>query len=76
MGIKKARCKCFIPAKENTSRCGCGLPKADHIHPTEIYEGNDKKWNANFCTEENGITNAYGEISFLDRNQTSKVLTL
>jgi hypothetical protein len=33
-----------------------------------------KKWNADVCTEEDGITDAFGDIIFLDRYQTSKVI--
>ena len=80
LDIKKSRCNYFLFNKKDNSRCACGLLAVEH-HPEAIYNyetyglNKDIEWKPSICTIEDTITDAYGEISFDNREESySKVV--
>ena len=55
--------------------CGCGKLKENHSDMA-IIESDEpiKKWDANICTEEVELTDAYGDIKFNNQDNLSKFI--
>ena len=54
--------------------CECGRMKDTHKEDA-FQNSNIKQWNAAYCTTDDGITNAFGDIIFLQNSDfLSKVI--
>jgi transient receptor potential cation channel subfamily M member 2 len=63
--INKARCCCIVLDKEGKSCC-CGLPAKQHNEDVIRTKHTLNTWSLDTCVEEYGLTDAYGDVEFVD----------
>jgi hypothetical protein len=63
----KCRCKVFISIEKDGDTCECGRKKRDH-NEDALKISNIKQWNSAVCTTDDGITNAFGDIFFVQNS--------
>ncbi|CAF1089555.1 unnamed protein product, partial [Brachionus calyciflorus] len=68
LDIEKSQCSTFIPSKVS-NKCECGLDQINHDRYALEKQNKPSKWDRETCTKPGGITDAYGNIFFKDKNE-------
>ena len=73
LGFYKCKCNQIVCLNEKQKEddkvfCGCGLDVDEHSPDTE-QDLSGNKWNRDRCTVRDGLTVAYGSISFLGASE-------
>ena len=66
--MTKCRCNIFIATENDKKTCECGLTEEEHHNKDAFRKSNIKQWNSAYCTTDDGITNAFGDITFLENS--------